>query len=356
MSTARNIPLDRGYAILLTDLGLNPSEILASIGLPEQWAYDDDVYISLKEYYRLWTAIDQASPSKALPVTLAEAITLETLDPPIFAALYCQNFITAVKRIVDYKKLIAPIVIETSETETAFSITIDWPQLDAPIPSILFTSVLTYFTQLLRIATRTRLAPLAVEYRQKLPELDTFTEFFGVKPKRGNSYRIQFDVETAKAPFITASRSMWGFFEPKLRLKLFKMEAATSAEDSVRAALFECLPAGINSLEGIANKLNIPKRSLQRQLSESNLTFKQILNETRQTLAQYYLEHTAYKNTEIAFLIGFKEPNSFIRAFKQWTGLSPLKSKSPAREVSLNKQELHNIPYHRTRKVQPTEA
>lgn len=40
-------------------------------------------------------------------------------------------------------------------------------------------------------------------------------------------------------------------------------------------------------------------------------------------LADHYLEKSTLSLGEISFLLGFKEANSFIRAYSNWKGVSP---------------------------------
>ncbi|MEL6180654.1 MAG: helix-turn-helix domain-containing protein, partial [Myxococcota bacterium] len=69
----------------------------------------------------------------------------------------------------------------------------------------------------------------------------------------------------------------------------------------------------------------LSKRTLQRRLRSEGPTFQEVLNTTREELARHYLLNTVFSGTEIAFLLGFKDPNSFFRAFHGWTGHSPEK-------------------------------
>ncbi|WP_354338449.1 AraC family transcriptional regulator [Pseudomonas kilonensis] len=41
---------------------------------------------------------------------------------------------------------------------------------------------------------------------------------------------------------------------------------------------------------------------------------------THESLARHYLGETTLSGAEIAFLLGFEDPNSFYRAFQDWTG------------------------------------
>ena len=65
------------------------------------------------------------------------------------------------------------------------------------------------------------------------------------------------------------------------------------------------------------------KRTLQRRLESEGQNFRVLVNATRESLARHYLAKTAMSGGEIAFLLGFEDPNSFYRAFQDWTGQTP---------------------------------
>jgi AraC-like DNA-binding protein len=95
------------------------------------------------------------------------------------------------------------------------------------------------------------------------------------------------------------------------------------AAKRVRAALHEALPSGLVAMESIARKLALSKRTLQRRIEAEGTSYQKILQETREALARHYLEKTALPVAEISLLLGFDEPNSFYRAFRQWTSTTP---------------------------------
>jgi AraC-like DNA-binding protein len=75
---------------------------------------------------------------------------------------------------------------------------------------------------------------------------------------------------------------------------------------------------------GRCHRLAIGARTLRRQLDEQGITFKSLVDQTRAELAPEYLQHSPRSIGEIAYLLGFSEPSAFHRAFKRWTGVSPL--------------------------------
>jgi AraC-like DNA-binding protein len=65
-------------------------------------------------------------------------------------------------------------------------------------------------------------------------------------------------------------------------------------------------------------------RTMQRQLKENGFTFKELVKDVRFELSKLYLKNKQFHLTEIAFQLEFSESNSFSRAFKRWSGHSPM--------------------------------
>jgi AraC-like DNA-binding protein len=72
-------------------------------------------------------------------------------------------------------------------------------------------------------------------------------------------------------------------------------------------------------------------RTLQRRLADEGVTFREVVRGTRERLAKHYLTNTPLPYGEVAFLIGFDEPSSFFRAFREWTGMTPESVRMAAR-------------------------
>jgi AraC-like DNA-binding protein len=83
------------------------------------------------------------------------------------------------------------------------------------------------------------------------------------------------------------------------------------------------LPEGEDTIDKLAGKLNISRRTLQRRLSERDTNFLHVLQEVRSKMAIRYLADDRLGITEIAFLLGYADQGSFSSAFKSWHGLAP---------------------------------
>ncbi|ATJ89385.1 MULTISPECIES: AraC family transcriptional regulator [Acetobacter] len=83
------------------------------------------------------------------------------------------------------------------------------------------------------------------------------------------------------------------------------------------------LPQGIVKLPVLAEKLGVPRWTLQRRLESIGVTYTNLVDETRRSLAQTYLRQKGVSIGEIAYLLGYSEVSAFSRAFRKWYGVSP---------------------------------
>lgn len=125
------------------------------------------------------------------------------------------------------------------------------------------------------------------------------------------------------APLNQADAQVRGMLDAYADRLLAELNQGRSVLDQARLELARQLPEQGPNLEAIAAALALSPRTLQRRLREGGLSFSQLVDETRQQLALHYLRDPALELTEIAFLVGFSEPGSLVRAFRRWTGTSP---------------------------------
>lgn len=80
---------------------------------------------------------------------------------------------------------------------------------------------------------------------------------------------------------------------------------------------------GLPSFQTIAECLHMSESSLRRRLLKEQTSYQILKDEFRCELAVQYLRNAELKVNDIADLLGFTEPSSFVRSFKNWTQLTP---------------------------------
>ncbi|WP_372861628.1 AraC family transcriptional regulator [Spongiibacter sp.] len=119
--------------------------------------------------------------------------------------------------------------------------------------------------------------------------------------------------------------------EPDL-LKLHEKVASKQLErlsrkdvvGDVKQVIAEMLELGQPSLESVAERLGMNERVLRSRLTEAGTSFNQVLADYRCVLAKRLLSRTEESIADVVYLTGFSEPSTFYRAFKRWTGLTPI--------------------------------
>ncbi len=323
MLPTTHVRVDRTWRILLGDAGLDPSNVLRRAELPGDLLHRHDGRLETADFFRFWNAIEAEADDPAFVVRLADAMSVEAFHPAWFAATCSPNLHVAARRIALYKRLVAPIVIETASEDGGLFIGVRWSDPTAGIPASFAATELAFMVRIARIATRTRLTPVSIESPHDLSGMAAVEDWFGARFERSGRHGATFSTDDAQRPFVTENPELWATFEPELRRKLTELDAAASLADRVRAVLLESLPAGESAIDGVSRRLGLSPRTLQRKLKAADTSYRAIVNDTREQLARHYLRDPDLAYAEISFLVGFEEPSSFFRAFRAWTGTTP---------------------------------
>lgn len=321
--TARRFTVSSNYRVLLMDMNIDVEAVLGYAKLPADLFNRASSILTPEEYFRFWNGLEQATGSQKLPLLLSKHMTAEAFDPPIFASLCSPNLNVAVSRLQHYKPLIGPLMLHVDIGQSRTRLVIDCYHTNEPIPRSLGLSELVFFTQLARIGTRHRIEPTALTVTYLPDNLEPFEQYFGCPISQGDEVSICFKSSDSTLPFLTANSAIWEFFEGDLNRKLADLDADATTTERVKAILLEMLPAGNCSIESVSSRLAMSKRTLQRKLTAEAENFQSVLQSVRAELADHYLEQSAISLGEISFLLGFRETNSFIRAYTGWKGIPP---------------------------------
>ena len=318
----QSVKLTNNWSLLLRGIGVHPDNVLRRANLPASLLTHETATVSIDGYFRLWESVADELPDKPLALLLGQQATAEMFDPAIFAALSSPNMLKAMQRLQLYKRLIGPLKLNLEATDDAVLVVTDSIGVRA-LPHCMGLTELVFFVSFIRRATRLPISPVRIEVVEMPAFLPAYEEYFGCGLQPGSRYCVAFSNADMHRPFLTANEDMWRFFEPVLQQRLAEIDADASVADRVHAALCELLPSGRGTVQEVAAMLGLSPRSLQRHLQKEDTTFKSVLGKTREQLARHYLGQTQLSVAEIAFLLGFDEPNSFFRAFRIWTGQTP---------------------------------
>ena len=105
---------------------------------------------------------------------------------------------------------------------------------------------------------------------------------------------------------------------------------------TVKASILDMLaePDPDPTIVAIANQLSLNVRTLQRRLESAGVPFRDLLSECRRERALRELSDGKRSISEVSVSLGYTDPAHFARAFRRWTGKSPIEYRRLRRTTS----------------------
>lgn len=123
--------------------------------------------------------------------------------------------------------------------------------------------------------------------------------------------------------FDSHSGYVFGLFTERAEALLAALAADETLTGRIEALLLPDLHKGEISVEAVATGLGMSRQTLYRRLKAEGTTFAAVHDGLRRRMAADYLAARKVSVNETAYLVGFSEASSFVRAFRRWTGQTP---------------------------------
>lgn len=134
--------------------------------------------------------------------------------------------------------------------------------------------------------------------------------------------RVEFDARYLALPIRRDEAALQSMLQRALMLTVRPYRRDRLLVDKVRQSL-QRLPALRQNAESVAQSLAMSPRTLHRQLQDEGASLQSIKDAVRKDIAYRLLLRSRKPVKQIAQDAGFASEKSFMRAFKNWTGLSP---------------------------------
>jgi AraC-like DNA-binding protein len=308
----------------LEELGVRVSAVLRRAGLPQNLFEQIRVLVTTEELFALWHAIGDVSTDPAVGLKLGTETKTERFHPSGIAALSTPNFGAAIDHIARYKQLTCPeeILHETSNEE--WSIRFRWLLAVDSEPKVLTEHCFAWLLTIARHGSGTSLSPLRVEFVQPRSHAKAIERHFGCPVVCNAPHNaIVFRASDAQCAFVTRNAELLDMLAPQFEQELRQCSEQDSFTALVRRAIQERLTGHRPAVEDVARSLHMSSRTLQRRLQDAGSGYQRVLDEARHQMARYYLGNSVLELNEAAYLLGYEDANSFVRAFRTWEGVPP---------------------------------
>jgi AraC-like DNA-binding protein len=171
-----------------------------------------------------------------------------------------------------------------------------------------------------------KVQPLTATFPEAVAPASEYTRVLRCAPTRkAGPCTITFDAHYWDEPIITANHALQQILLQRVAgITTVLPTVAPRFKDRVLTCLEGHSYLGILTLEDVAANFNMSPRSLQRRLQEEHVSFQQLADDVRKSLAVRYLSTRSHPVKEVSAILGYNELSAFSRAFKRWTGKTPV--------------------------------
>jgi AraC-like DNA-binding protein len=316
----------------LMTLGYDPIPFLHTRGIDSKMLGDPDATVPMSACVGLLADGVRATGDDNLGLHVAEHAELGSFDVHFYAMVSSPTLGAAFERVCRYQRLIhetSQVGLEKSGDRALLSHRLPGGMA---APRQTAELLLAAWVRTGRVATRTRWSPAEVRFAHRAPRDSREHERFFGAPLRfaTGENALVLPAALLDLPCRRTDPSLLSLLDRYAADRLGVPRAATFA-DRARAALSEELQAGNVTAQGLAARLRVSIRTLHRSLAAEGTSYRRLLDQLRLDIAERHLMDDRTSVAEVAFLVGFSEISAFHRAFKRWTGRTPVTFRAEAR-------------------------
>ncbi|MEH6549829.1 MAG: AraC family transcriptional regulator ligand-binding domain-containing protein [Pseudomonadales bacterium] len=134
---------------------------------------------------------------------------------------------------------------------------------------------------------------------------------------------VSFSREYLDFRLVHNAESLNDFLENSIYHLMAMESRPVSTSAAIKSLISADIQGGMPAFASIASALHMSESSLRRRLVKEGSSYQQLKDEVRCALAIEYLLNNKMKIADIAEILGFTEPSSFVRSFRAWTGATP---------------------------------
>ncbi|MFA5938831.1 MAG: AraC family transcriptional regulator ligand-binding domain-containing protein [Sinimarinibacterium sp.] len=309
-----------------TACGFNIEPIFARLGIQTDLLHLEEATISAPVLGQAMDACVAASRSQHFPFVLGETFAFDYL-PDIGTFLATAPTLRDAMRVFDWvRELINPMINFRIEErgETAALVLVGAGTVtdqDRYFIESIFASVARFGRMLAG-----DLEPFArLRFRYAAPvDVDAYEKYFRIPVAFGQAQNaLELPRKRLDAPLEGGFPKLHEQAAHRVGQLLAQMPRRTGLVAATEALLEQDPALMAAGIEGVAARLGLHPRTLQRRLHEETESYAGVLDRVRYRLSLRLLQQADRDIESISEQLGFSDRRSFTRAFTRWSGVSP---------------------------------
>lgn len=315
-----------GLAVLVRDLGVDPAPLFAAEGFEVAQFTEPDTAIGFVPASRLLARCVAETGCDHLGLLLGERTVPALLGLPGFLVLTAPDVGAGLRGLVRHLALhdrgaLATLMTDGQTTSLGYRILLPRAEATDQINDL----AVTVIVQIMRSLCGARWRATEVFLSRRPPQDPLPYRRFFRAPLHFDADRsaVEFPAHWLDQPVASADPLLFRFLAKEAELQ--RSGQHTGLRGELRHALCGSLATQRSRAEAIGGQLGMHRRTLHRRLQAEGTTFRRELDSIRYEYARQLLADTQLPLVKIAAALGYADSTAFIRAFRRWSGTTPLR-------------------------------
>ena len=308
-------------------LGAARAPLVEASGLASAQLASPESPVPVTAVFATWEAAMRVLRDPGFPIAYARDFTIEHYPILGFAVMTAQSGREAFERVLRFGSIVSTSGRWSMRDEgETFTFIWDRPGDRTLGHRVANEAVLAEVLASVRQIFGVDIRATAVRFRHPAPSSTRAHDaYFGARVTwQRDEDAVVLPASVLSASPLFANLAMASYFEKEAARRLMATREAETLGNAVARIVAERLIDGEPPLDAIAKQLGKTQRTLRRLLAEEGISYRLIVDDVRRRRADELLsDHTA-SIAEVAFALGFSENSAFTRAYKRWTGETPM--------------------------------
>lgn len=343
----RQVPMRKFRRVInyMKGIGLNPEEARRETSLRNKNidAISDEALLPVADFSRLYAAAVKQMQSLRRPIPWAAGIGSDAFELMCFSLISCKTLGEALARAQRFDHLLYPLLgykmsLVTGESEFALHYHVrtqsseetftperwDWAEHFDAVSHVSGLMVWFKFSAWL-IGHSFELNSVSVSAPYVSDGYERSAQRVFACPIRYDSENscLRGPIDVLERRLVHGPESLQRFLENSVFELIAAGDAPRSTTAAIRSLIARDFNEGMPSFKEMAEYLHCSESSLRRRLQQEDTSYQDIKDQLRCEFAIDHLRNRDTRINELAELLGFAEPSSFVRSFRSWVGMTP---------------------------------
>lgn len=307
--------------------GVSSDSLLSRASFDPARLDDIEGRLEVAELDRLQEAAVELTGDPALGIHMGESATAPAYDIIGYLGSHASSLRECIETLARYSRIVTDLAVLLQESDEVATIVLrqmgpcDSPgvRLRAELATVGFARLIRTFcgeNAILREVLFEHAAPPhRAEYARVFAGIERFEQ-----PFTG----IRFDRAMLSGETLHKNPRLNALISGEADRLLQRLDRQVTHAERVRELLATQRVDDTPTMSDVARRLGTSVRSLRRRLAEEGVAFPKLLEEAHIAFAKRLLDDPDRSIYQAAFEMGFSDPSAFHRAFRRWTGMTPM--------------------------------